>query len=244
MPGWSRGRHGSVGQTKPCSSGPGVADSSTRTPFSAVPSCVPPPGACPRGARRAQAQLLGLPEPVLPERCRQLQSASSARRGGKPPASLPLTSEPKGGGGSHAAPDGTLVGFSPTDRLGPGFQTLRPRSRLPAAGRWPAWRSLHQGLPPQAGPRAQGGFPGISAPGGVLCGCWGPEAYALLLLGKPCHSLPPPCALGLPRTQRPATPWPGSQRNLGPGPQPLGEKAGALSLSQSVCSSLKWARPS
>lgn len=70
---------------------------------------------------------------------------------------------------------------------GPGAASQLQGGGLPGAA---FIRGSHLRLGP--GPRAQGGFPGISAPGGVLCGCWGPEAYALLLLGKPCHSLPPP----------------------------------------------------
>lgn len=48
-------------QTKLCSSGPGFDDSSTRTPFSLVPSCVPSPSEpdTPGGPPRAQAQLPG-----------------------------------------------------------------------------------------------------------------------------------------------------------------------------------------
>lgn len=53
------------------------------------PAASPPPGACrpggPEGAGSAAGArpARGLPEPVLPERCGQLQSASSSRGGGK-----------------------------------------------------------------------------------------------------------------------------------------------------------------
>lgn len=40
---WSRGHHGGVGADKAVVIQPGFDDSSTRTPFSAVPSCVPSP---------------------------------------------------------------------------------------------------------------------------------------------------------------------------------------------------------
>lgn len=61
---WSRGHHGRVGADKAVFIQAGFDESSTRTPFSAVPSCVPSPSKhdIPGGPRRAQAQLLGLGE--------------------------------------------------------------------------------------------------------------------------------------------------------------------------------------